>query len=189
MKTSVSGSNVKESQNKADRSIAYLLTAILCLFAPSHITSPPAVAADNCNTIKKEVIRLESLVRSDQKSFLRFEGMKIQGTIGVQFERSAKNQYLKKLGKVTYNNQSCFTKSQYDQILRKRYWMTPYTISFRSISTAKGLECKNNPSTRKEIDLGIYEPKNSTPGVVCDVPTYLIVDMKNWLYGASIYSY
>jgi hypothetical protein len=165
------------------------MVALFCLFASSHIFLPSAVAAGNCNSIKKEVIRLENLVRSEQKSFLRSEGMKIQGAISVQFDRSVKNQYLQKLGKMTYNNQSCFTKSQYDQILRKRYWMSPYTISFRSISTAKGLECKNNPSSRKEIDLGIYEPKNSTPGVICDVPTYLIVDMNNSLYGASIYTY
>lgn len=163
--------------------------AFFCLFASIPNFSSSAVAAGNCNSIKNEVVRLENLVRSEQKSFLRFEGMKIQGAIGVQFERSVKNDYLKKLGKVTYNNQSCFTKSQYDQILRKRYWTSPYTITFRSISTARGLECKNNPSSRKEIDLGIYEPKNSTSGVICDVPTYLIVDMKNWLYGASIYSY
>jgi hypothetical protein len=180
---------MKNSQNEKVKSFSSLIVTLSLLFVPSFTFPPSAVAAGNCSSIKKEVIRLENLVRSEQKSFLRFEGMKIQGTIGVQFERSVKNEYLKKLGKVTYNNQSCFTKSQYDQILHKRYWMTPYTISFRSISTAKGLECKNNPSTRKEIDLGIYEPKNSTPGVVCDVPTYLIVDMKNWLYGASIYSY
>ena len=179
------------------RRVSAVITMTLMLgFLPAQVAdatgnSPilTAVAGGNCNSIKKEVIRLENLVRSEQKSFLRFEGMKIQGTIDIQFKQSVKNEYLKKLGKITYNNQSCFTKSQYDQILRKRYWTTPYTITFRLISSAKGLECKNNPSSRKEIDLGVYEPKNSTPGVICDVPKYLIVDMKNWLYGASIYSY
>jgi hypothetical protein len=180
---------MKNSQNEKVKSFSSLIVTLSLLFVPSFTFPPSAVAAGNCSSIKKEVIRLENLVRSEQKSFLRFEGMKIQGTIGVQFERSVKNEYLKKLGKVTYNNQSCFTKSQYDQILRKRYWTSPYTITFRPISTARGLECKNNPSSRKEIDLGIYEPKNSMSGVICDVPTYLIVDMKNWLYGASIYSY
>lgn len=111
------------------------------------------------------------------------------GLIYSLFERSEKNQYLKKLGKVTYNNQNCFTKSQYDQILRKKFWTASYTISFTSRSTAKGLECRNNSSSRKEIDLGIYEPRNLKPGVVCDVPTYLIVTVLGNLYGESIYTY
>jgi hypothetical protein len=150
---------------------------------------PISQADGNCISIKKEVIRLENLVRSEQKSFLRFEGLKIQGAISVQFDRSVKNQYLQKLGKVTYNNQKCFTKSQYDQILRKRFWTAPYTIYFTSKSTARGTECRDNPTSRKEIDLGIYEPKNSKPGVICDVPTYLVVEMKNHLYGPSIYTF
>lgn len=189
MKTSVIESNAKGSRNKAGRSLASLLAALLCLFASNHIFSPSAVAAGTCNLIKIEVIRLENLIRSEQNSFLRFEGMKIQGAISVQFDRSAKNQYLQKLGKVTYNNQKCFTKSQYDQILRKRFWTAPYTIYFTSRSTARDTECRDNPTSRKEIDLGIYEPKNSKPGVVCNVPTYLVVEMKNHLYGPSIYTF
>ena len=167
----------------------YFLMIFSFLFYSRFYLAPSSFGGSNCNEIKKEVVRLENLVRSEQKSFLKFEGMKIQGSIAVQFERSKKNQYLQRLGKATYNNQNCFTKSQYDQILRKRFWTAPYTIYFTSRSMASGSECRDNPTSRKEIDLGIYEPKNSKPGVVCDVPTYLVVEMKNHLYGPSIYTF
>ena len=71
----------------------------------------------------------------------------------------------------------------------QRFWTVPFTINFTSVSKARGLDCKNNPTSRKEIDLGKYQPKGVKREIECDVPTYLVVDMRNYLFGKSIYSY
>lgn len=142
-----------------------------------------------CAAIKKQVLNLENAVRAEQSYFARYEGKKIEGILYTAFQKSKKNSYLQQLGKLEYNNKSCFTQSQYDQILIQHFWTAPFTINFTGFNTARGLDCKNNPTSRKEIDLGKYQPKGVKREIECDVPTYLVVDMRNYLFGKSIYSY
>jgi hypothetical protein len=166
-----------------------LVSFALCLLLQNLGSPQSAQAAQSCKQVRAEVLRLEKAVAVEQAYFASYEGQIIKGKLKLEFEKSNKNRYLQKLGKIQYNNESCFTKSQYDQILQAHNWTAPFTIVLRGGNTASGKDCKNNPTSRKGIDLGKYEPKGTKPEVVCDVPTYLLVDMRNNLYGKSIYLY
>ena len=146
-------------------------------------------ATTGCAAIKKQVLKLENAVRAEQAFWVRHEGEKIKGSLELAFQKSERNQYLKELGKLQYNNQGCFTKSQYDQVLSRHHWTAPYTMSFGATNTARDSDCKGNPTSTKDIDLGKWAPKGTKRGIICDIPQYLYVDMKNNLYGQSIYSY
>lgn len=148
-----------------------------------------ANAALNCKQVKTKVLELEKSVAVEQAFFAQYNGQVIRGRLQTEFDKSNRNMFLQKLGKIQYNNESCFSKSQYDQIKKSRYWLTVSTIKFESRTIASGKNCKNNPTSRKPIDLGVYEPKGGKREVVCDVPTYFVIYMKSSLYGKSIYDY
>ena len=148
-----------------------------------------ANAALDCKQVRTEVLKLEKAVALEQAYFAQYNGQVIRGKLKTEFDKSNRNKFLQKLGKIQYNYESCFTKSQYDQIKKSRYWLTVSTIKFESRSIASGKDCKNNPTSRKPIDLGVYEPKGGKREVVCDVPTYFVIYMKSSLYGKSIYEY
>ncbi len=166
-----------------------LASLLLSVVLQNVLVTGSAQASQNCMKVRADVLKLEKEVAAEQAYFANYQGQIIKDKLKLEFEKSGRNMFLQKLGRVQYNNESCFTKSQYDQILQARNWTASHTITFRSRSTASGKECKNNPTSRKAIDLGKYEPKGTKTEVVCDVPTYLIVDMRNNLYGKSIYSY
>ena len=167
------------------RSLCLALLTSLILIGSTETSQ----AGTSCAAVKKQVLKLEKAVRAEQSYFARYEGKIIEGVLDAAFQKSVKNSYLQQLGKLEYNNKSCFTQSQYDQILMQRFWTVPFTINFTSVSKARGLDCKNNPTSRKEIDLGEYQPKGVKREIECDVPTYLVVDMRNYLFKKSIYSY
>ena len=148
-----------------------------------------ANAALTCKQVKTEVLKLEKAVAAEQKYFAQYNGQIVKGKLQVEFDKSNKNMYLQKLGKIQYNNESCFTKSQYDEILESQYWTTDSTVRVDPRTFARGKDCKNNPTSRKGIDLGIYEPKGTKREIVCDVPTYFVINMKSFMYGKSIFDY
>jgi len=162
-----------------------LTIALGLLFIPMQGAS----ASPKCSDVRSEVLKLENYVINEQAFWVRHEGEKIKGSLELAFQKSERKQYLKKLGKLQYNNQGCFTKSQYDQVLSRHHWTAPYTMSFGAISVAHDLDCKDNPTSTKGIDLGKWAPKGYKRGIICDIPMYLYVDMKNNLYGQSIYKY
>lgn len=148
-----------------------------------------ANASLNCKQVKAKVLELEKSVAVEQAFFAQYNGQVIRGRLQTEFDKSNKNKFLQKLGKIQYNNESCFTKSQYDQIKRSTHWLAVTTIEVESRTMARGKDCKNNPTSRKAIDLGIYDPKGAKREVVCDVPTYFLVNSKYSSYGKSIYEY
>ena len=176
---------MSSTQKKASKSLCFAILVSLQLIGSAEASQ----ATTSCAAVKNQVLKLEKAVRAEQSYFARYEGKKIEGVLDAAFQKSVKNSYLQQLGKLEYNNKSCFTQSQYDQILRQHFWTAPFTINFTSVSKARGLDCKNNPTSRKEIDLGKYQPKGVKKEIECDVPTYLVVDMRNYLFGKSIYSY
>jgi len=167
----------------------YLFTLLVVFSTQAFFIPNSANAGLNCSDVRSEVLKLEKYVINEQAYWVGHEGEKIKGTLELAFQKSERNQYLKKLGKLQYNNQSCFTRSQYDQILSKHYWTAPFTFNLGSMNSAFGLDCKDNPTAMKGIDLGKYAPKGYKRGITCDIPLYLYVDMKNNLYGRSIYTY
>lgn len=169
------------------RTVVILL--VLCLSVQTLVGAQVVNAALTCKQVKTEVLKLEKAVAVEQAYFVNYEGQNIKGKLKAEFAKSNKNMYLQKLGKFQYNNEACFTKSQYDQILQAHNWTASFTILFREIRTARDSDCKNNSTSRQDIDLGIYQPKGTKRGLICDVPVYLVVDVKNYLYGKSIYEY
>jgi hypothetical protein len=169
---------------------ARLILILAFLFSLQNTGGAQVVnAALNCKQVKTEVLKLEKAVAVEQAYFAQYNGQVIRGKLQTEFDKSNRNMFLQKLGKIQYNNESCFSKSQYDQIKKSRYWLTVSTIKFESRTIASGKDCKNNPTSRKPIDLGAYEPKGGKREVVCDVPTYFVIYMKSSLYGKSIYEY
>ena len=166
-----------------------LLAGLTFLQLTSLIIPDGASASPKCSDVRSEVLKLEKYVINEQAFWVRHEGEKIKGSLELAFQKSERNQYLKKLGKLQYNNQGCFTKSQYDQVLSRHHWTAPYTMSFGATNTARDSDCKGNPTSTKDIDLGKWAPKGTKRGIICDIPQYLYVDMKNNLYGQSIYKY
>ena len=169
---------------------ARLILMLAFLFSLQNTGSAQVVnAAQDCKQVKTEVLKLEKAVAAEQAYFAKYNGQVIRGKLQTEFDKSNRNMYLQKLGKIQYNNESCFTKSQYDQIKKFRHWLAVSTIKFESRTTASGRDCKNNPTSRKPFDLGVYDPKGAKREAVCDVPTYFVIFMKSYLYGKSIYEY
>lgn len=167
----------------------YLFTLLVVFSIQAFFIPNSANAGLNCSDVRSEVLKLEKYVINEQAFWVRHEGEKIEGSLELAFQKSGRNQYFKKLGKLQYNNQGCFTKSQYDQVLSRHHWTAPYTMSFGATNTARDSDCKGNSTSTKDIDLGKWAPKGTKRGIICDIPKYLYVDMKNNLYGRSIYTY
>ncbi len=166
-----------------------LASFAFCLVLHNFGLTQSAQATQSCKQVRAEVLKLERAVAVEQAYFAQYDGQVIRGKLQTEFDKSIRNKFLQKLGKIQYNNKTCFTKSQYDQIKKSKHWLDVSTINVQSRTIARGKDCKNNPTSRKGIDLGIYEPKGAKREVVCDVPTYFLVNSKYFSYGKSIYDY
>jgi hypothetical protein len=167
------------------RKIKVLVTATLFLSLLNPAPSNAILGLSTCEKVKKQVLQMEKIVNDEIRYWNMRVGQEIVNKMQIRGNNFESKNYPKRIWKIAYNNQKCFTPSQNLEINRRTSnegkSNTYYLINFRNDSRGYGDECKGRE--KKTMDLGKY----GDPIVFCDLPLKQFVELSSDY--PSIYSF
>lgn len=106
--------------NRYMKKILLSLSLILGLSVPVSSPAHAIFGLSTCEKVKKKVLSYESKINSSADYWATYEGQKKGVKILAALEKYEKANWAGELVKLTYNNPKCFTRSQQDEINKRK---------------------------------------------------------------------